>query len=353
MLFEPTPIETPGSGGWRRLAAVALPVAILVAVVGASVVANGPDRATTPDLADASPAAIARAGEASAPAPSASPGRPASAATAVRYPSATYGLPVRGVGATLDRIDGGLALATDLVAVRGWLTIRPDGSACASSFGPPALEDELCRETGVLRDDPTPVFEWAGTGVQRTSASGPELDPLIPPGVARWGIDVNKVAPNGDGDLAGPIVPIPVVLVGRYSVPRLAACLTEPGCGLQFTTERIVWVDGSWQTQPVVQAVAPERTGLDVAGSRQIALDAFPGPTILLSQALVPGSMLGRLDPDAAAAMLGTQASRVSVRVWYLRVMSPAATGPGMSPAIGWIAIDDATGRILGRRDAA
>ena len=85
-------------------------------------------------------------------------------------------------------------------------------------------------------------------------------------------------------------------------------------------------------------------SGLDATESRQVALDTYPGPTIVLSQTLVPSSMLDRLVPvagDGPAVPSGID------RLWYLRLMLPASGALDPARSVSWMAIDDSTGRIL------
>ncbi len=237
---------------------------------------------------------------------------------------------------------------TDLVAVRGWFTVHPDGAGCAAAFGPPNLAVDLCWEAGVLTDDPAPALDRVGVGRAAVHAQG-RLDVLVPPGVSLWGIGSDAATASSDGRAGGPPRPTPVVLIGRFGDHRAAGCAPgHPACGESFVVERVVWTAGRWRSRPVVEAVEPVHAGLDATESRDIAFRAFRGRTIVLSQALVPTSMLDRLDPTAATATAPAAGRLDTDRLWYLRLMTPAENEVAPQRTVRWIAIDDGTGAILG-----
>jgi hypothetical protein len=338
VLFEPTPIQPARRGRLRTFLTVAVPVALLVGVVGVAIAGSG-DPATS-DLDAAVVTGPSAAPVADAPvAPT-----PAHAGREVRFPPRAFDLETRSVPDTVDAIQHGRVHMGDVLAIRGWMTVQADGRGCAPSFGPPYLTDDLCWSSGVIRDDDAPAFRWVDGVAYATGARGVQLDPWIPPAVSRWGIDDIKVAPAADGSVNGPIEPVPVVAIGAFHWPRIGDCTVGPHCSPGLVIERIVWVDGTWRTRPVVQALDPVRSGLDATESRQVALDSYPGPTIVLSQTLVPSSQLGRMLPvagDGPAVPAGIE------RLWYLRLMLPSHGAPDAVRPISWIAIDDSTGRIL------
>jgi hypothetical protein len=354
VLFEPRPIETARRGRLHSLAAVAIPVALLIGIVGVAIAGSADPAPSDRDVAAvASPSVPVVDGTlADAPGASATP----AVATPVRFPSQAFDLATRSVPDTVDALQHGRLLMGEVVAIRGWISFQTDGRGCAPTFGPPHLTDDLCWSSGTLRDDASPAFRWVDGVAYATGALGIQLDPWIPPGVSRWGIDDIRVAPAADGSVNGLIEPVPVIAIGAFHWPRIGDCTVGPHCSPGLVIERIVWVDGTWRTRPVVQALEPVRAGLDATESRQVALDSYPGPTIVLSQTLVPSSMLDRLIPvvgDGPTVPSGID------RLWYLRVMLPApaarsamgAAGqpdaPGPARSISWIAIDDATGAIL------
>jgi hypothetical protein len=343
VLFEPIPIETSRSGRLRGLVAITIPVVMLVGVVG--IAALGPHDATGTTRQAAAPGAMATG----VPAGAGSSSRPAAATNdraTIGFPVAAFDLRTQTVGQVADRMRLSADPAGDLVAIRGWLSIRPEGASCAPALGPPRLQEALCWASGILRDDPAPALRWVTGELRSLGTGGVHLHPQFPPGVSLWGIDVNKVAPSSRGLLNGPIEPVPVVLIGRLQDPRVGPCPANGrDCNESFVVERLVWADGAWLIRPVVEAVGPDLTGLDATQSRQIALDAFPGPSIVLSQALVPGSMLERLDPVAAAR--SALASGVD-QLWYLRVMLPAPNDLVPVRSVRWITIDGGNGSILG-----
>jgi hypothetical protein len=338
VLFEPTPIQTSRRGRRYTLLAVAVPVALLVGVVGVAI-AGSSDPATNVDAAaitgpSAAPVADAPVASTTAPATS----------SEVQFPPRAFDLETRSVPDTVDAIQHGRLSMGDVLAIRGWMTVQADGRGCAPSFGPPYLTDDLCWSSGVLRDDDAPAFRWVDGVAYATGALGVQLDPWIPPGVSRWGIDDIKVAPAGDGSVNGLIEPVPVVAIGAFHWPRIGDCTVGPHCSPGLVIERIVWVDGTWRTRPVVQALDPVRSGLDATESRQVALDTYPGPTIVLSQTLMPSSMLERVLPVSGDGP--TVPSGID-RLWYLRLMLPTPGGLYPTRSVSWIAIDDATGTIL------
>lgn len=357
MLFEPTPIETSRSGRLRALVTVTIPVALLIAVVGFAMA--GPH--------DLDPVTAAGALATSSPELSISPARPDATpdvpaqvayvgqrANAVSFPHRVYDLATTSVAEALDaRLRR--ASGTDLVAIHGWLTVRPDGSRCAPTSGPPLLAADLCWIDGIMRDDPAPALLWEDGQIRRSVPNAVHLHPQVPPGVSLWGIDTNDTASSGDGLARGPIRPVPVVLIGRFGDPRVPDCTPSARhCGESFVVERVVWTDGRWRSRPLIQALDPIRAGLDATESRQIAFQTIPGQTIVLSQALLPASMLDRLDPAAATSTAATSPTgRSADRLWYLRVMTPAPDESGPARSVRWIAIDDATGAILGTDPAS
>lgn len=345
MLFEPTPIQTTRRGRWRTVATLAIPVVLLSGVVGAALAGSRDPSVAERDRAVAPAVSSAPLVDA----PNATPTAETAATTAIRFPARTYDLPIGTVAATIDAVQHGRLLMNEVVAIRGWLSVQVDGRGCAPSSGPLSLTDGLCWSSGVLRDDAAPAFRWVDGKAYATDARGTALDPWIPPGVARWGLDLVKAAPAADGSINGPIEPVPVVLIGTFHWPRTGDCTTGSQCAPGLVVERIVWVDGEWRTRPLVQALDPVRGGLDATESRQVALDAYPGRTIVLSQTLVPSAMLARVDPDAA---LETRAPMGADRLWYLRLMLPAPDPSGPPRSVQWVAIDDRTGTIIATQPA-
>ena len=174
------------------------------------------------------------------------------------------------------------------------------------------------------------------------------LQTEVPPGVSLWGLDANVVGPNSYGLPRGPIQPTPVVVIGRFGDQRAEDCAaSRRRCDGSFVVERVVWTAGQWRSRPVVRAVDPVGAGLDDTASRAIAFQTFSGRTIVLSQTLLPASMLGRLDPTAATVMAAAAGAPTADRLWYLRVMTPASNEVAPVRTVRWIAIDDGTGAIL------
>jgi hypothetical protein len=93
-----------------------------------------------------------------------------------------------------------------------------------------------------------------------------------------------------------------------------------------------------------VVAAAATGDGPTARDRRRLAGTAVAGGGAVLSELLVPPSSIGDVDPAAAELLRGADAGAV----WYLRVLV-RRSGPGGSYPrdVGWVVIDDATGRVL------
>lgn len=343
MLVEPTPLGSGRQGRLRTLGAIAIPVILLAGVVAVGV-SGRTDEAPDP-VAEALVVAPTSAPASTIPAGDA-PGRVASADEP--FPSQALGLATRSVTSSLEAHRAG-SIQDDLVAIGGWLTIRPDRVTCE-----PGVTDTqaraLCWREGILRTDGEPVLAISQGAVHRLGGFGTHLHPVVPAGVSLGRLD--RDTPDADDeDSAGALAPSPVVLLGHFDDDREQLCPEERDCDDRFVVERLVWANGRWQgSSGTVARIGAERL-LTTQRSRRIASAALSHSTVLLSQALVSSALMERLDPVAAAA---TRAA-VSVdldRLWYLRliVLEPATDG-AWTRSVGWVTVDDRTGVVLALGD--
>ncbi len=321
MIVEP--VGPPARGRLRRLAnatALAVPILILGAVLAVGLLGRvGQEPATLPTPDD----------------PSGSPGMSdpvARAAERASFPAAIDGLPVRNVGATVRRQDGGLG--SGIRAVRGYLSLGEIPLACADEILGPA--GALCWRHGLLLDELE--SPWAAGAAPRM-ADAPVLRPQFPPAV-RLPADVAGTIAEADGR------PLPVVLLGRFEEPVSGVCLGA-GCPAAFIVRGVAWYDGHvWRRPTVLQPTLdfdivddpwPER--------RAVARDALGEVERVLVIALVSPLRLATIDRVAALAL----PRPAPERVWYVLGLEVTPTADPTEP-IGttrWVVVDDATGEVL------
>ena len=246
------------------------------------------------------------------------------------FPSTVSGLPVLGVVEALEARRAGLA--TDVVAVAGWLRAWADPHACTQPIA--GLPGGGCPRAAMLVDGP-----WTDPPSSAGSDVGPHVAGIVPPGVLipdrAVGLAVTDLGP-----------PPPVVVLGRFGASD-AGCNRDPrDCDEPFTIEAVVWSSG--------RNLAPGRqvaTGLVVPVDPVAAsvMDPGVGPPVgvarLLRVVLARASDLAALDPSAAVAMRPS-GIRPSTPVWYVRGL--AASGP----AISWAVVEPGSGRVLARDEA-
>jgi hypothetical protein len=342
---EPVRSLTPDRGaGIRTWLAIALPVAILGAVVVGGVLGRSPDggpnavvRSTAPAATDGAPAVVSNSAT-RAPVAQADRVDPARY-DAAGFPADTLGLTVRSVAETLDRIRGG-SMRQSVVAVAGWLTIRPSDGGCPID-GPSPASIALCPRDAILHDSPAPFLALQGGEMVRLRSPGIHLHAEAVPGR-----QVALLAERQYRGLGPTLLPVPVVMVGRVGDPRMAPCgPTERHCGERLSLERLIWVEGAWQEVLDLRVDADSHdAGLSPRQIRRRIDQAVPGAGVLLGESLVPRGYLATLDPIADAAVDPS----IDGLVWYVRVLVRAA-GPGGSypRGVGWAVLDDATGEIL------
>lgn len=335
MLVEPTPALPPARAGRARLlVAIAAPIAILLATVASGSLGRDPAEPGAPSSPRSgvvlpSPAASPAPSLRADPSPSASP-------EPVAFPPRLLGLHTRTVEQTLERRRAGL-VGDEMVAIKGWLTIQPDPTDCVLD------PIELCIRPTLLADTHEQLLvrlhgsiEWAGPREMF------HLHPAVMPGV--------RLPDIGDQEL----VPIAVVLLGRFDDPRLA----DPRTSFRhpneaFAIERVVTA-ASWELPAFVRDAGAIGDTLDSADIRARVSAALPGGTVVLSHGFVALSTLSRIDAEAAGrarrALQLTDGDDPSV--WYVRLMvrdgNPVDTlaGDTAPRRVGWSVLA-ANGEIL------
>jgi hypothetical protein len=336
---EPLQTLRPGRGhrGRRALLPVLAPLALLIAVVGAGVLgrAGDPVRGIVPGpegprLADADAQPTRR--------PESTPNLEVT--NDPMFPLRTLGVPVRTVDDTIEALRDRV-LDEDVVAVAGWLTIRPASEACRAAATTGGDSGVPCPRETILVGSPEPILELgAGGDVTRLRPAGPHLHPVALPGVS-----LRQLAGQQYRGLATSLIPAPVVIVGRVGDPRLPECRGEQRhCGESISLERIVWVDGSWQ-QREATITAAVGDGQPATRSRREPVEAAVGPVhAILSEVLVSRGTLAAVDADAAAAV----DRDVPGLLWYVRhIVGEHGRSEDGPRYVGWAVIDDASGRVI------
>jgi hypothetical protein len=366
VLIEPTPALPPSRAGRSRLlTAILVPAVLLVGVVGVGALTDGDDAAA--ESPSGSPAPLAEATPATQPTGASAPIDPA--VEAARFPSRVLGLSTRSVSELVGRRRGG-SVDDALHAARGYLTVRPGTEDCfiGDSTGStlPMIQAVGCRREVILSLTDEPLLAWAGGGVVWLDEDGPEhlhipvfqgvslgsLETLVtdrPPVVVGGGEDAAEVTP---------ILPRPVVILGRYDDPRVADPRTNAEhVNETFTLERVAWASDAIEEPPPIQLVAPPDGALAIEAVRARVSEALPSGTVVLSHAYLPLGQLARVDPTAAGgARSGLEALDAAAgddaAVWYVRVMvrdgNPVDTlaGDTIPRRLGWVVLT-ADGTVL------
>jgi hypothetical protein len=333
---EPVQSLTPDRrAGMRNLLAAAIPVALLVAVVAGGFLGRTGEPA---EAAAARPAPSGTTTADGAPPPTSAPVVDMADAG---FPSDAFGMPVRSVEETVRLIEGGL-LRESVVAVAGWLTIRPVSDDCRNEYDRGTGPTALCPRETILVASPEPVLGMDGRNdVTRLRPAGPHLHPVALPGVS-----LRQIAGRQYSGLATSLVPVPVVIVARVGDPRLPECRPSGRhCGEGLALERLIWADGEWQDRRALLTTPPfEGTDPSPQARRQRIDLAVRGAGTVLSEILVPRDALGGVDATADAAV----EDAVDGSVWYVRFLVRVA-GPGgnYSRDVGWAVIDDRSGSVV------
>ena len=324
------PIRPPRRSRIRSLAAALVPVVLLVAVIGAGVLGQIGD-----DRSDVVPEPTEDEQPVERPAPPAPPAV-VDARAETTFPRTAIGIPVRSVADTLARLPASPP-SLELIAVAGWLTIPPHHIECDDG-AEPETSPLMCRRGTMLLDTPEPIMRTRGDEVVRLRSPGVHLHPQALPGTTLRPL-------RRDADARDPLVPVPVVLIGRFGDPRLPDCRpAQRHCGESFAIERIIWVDGAWKDRQSERVAGVDRGRLPARLSRLITQDSIRDSTVVLSETLLAPEHLPLVDPAAAARMDGD----TDGPLWYLRlVVRRSTTGGSLLREVGWAVVDDPSGRIL------
>jgi len=316
------PRRVAGQGGargrFRLMLAVAVPPAMLVAVVGAALVGSPPERS----VAVSSAAPI-----------SASVAPPADPVARVDFPTRALGLQVVDVESAHALVDGA---SGTVLAVRGYLTMAPPLPGCEEAGRIDVSWTAFAKEQGFAAS-PAPFCERRGT--LRSPAAADRRGVMHRLDVA---MTVGAVLPEAVA--ASQVVPAPVVLVGTVS-GAADGCGNVDRCDQRFDADRLVWADGLWRApatsvEPALHGAGP-RLGSGIRDRLAAGVTAPSDP--LLLETLIDAPTLMLADP-AAASSIGPN-DGAPRRIWYRRSLD-TLSGPDAS--IRWVAIDDDAGAILG-----
>ncbi len=309
-----------------RIVGLAIPLLLLVIVVGAGLAGPKPEPATP----DASELAVAP----SLPSPTA-PSRQTPADPLPAFPTVAADLEVLSVPAAKPRLTGPTGQP---VAVAGYLSDVSGPAECAAAEGDTRrLLSPLCeRDARLLVGDGDPTD------------AGAHLHVRIPPGVR-----LPSVFEDADSD-----DPMPVVLVGRAEDPNAPCATSRRGCGERFVADLVSWAGG-----------APFDPGAVFDAGLEVPLASFAyrrldeaktlargwSGTILVA-AIVRPQTVAAIDPAAAAAMAA--GPRPRELVWYVRALEtgydPTRYPLGYAPPrLSWAVLDETTGATLARGPAA
>ncbi|MCI0344133.1 MAG: hypothetical protein L0221_01635 [Chloroflexi bacterium] len=230
MLVEPIPIRPFRRGG--RQATIFLVIGPLLAIMLPAAVTPHEAKPRPPEQAQVV-------------VPSTEPSEGGGAASPDDFPAAAMGLQVQTVAQALEaRVLGDVA--SDLVAVSGFLSNAPSGAECVEP-GPPGDSSPVpCQRSIVLIDHPGPSLNATpDPKLPPTTAPDlgePHLDASIPPESAL----AEVLGPSGDPSLSA-LRSIAVVLIGRLGRPS-GTCVAAAGwCRGDIAIERVVWVGGQWR----------------------------------------------------------------------------------------------------------
>jgi hypothetical protein len=329
------PVQSLASGRRSRartLAAVAVPIVLLVGLIGSAMLGE-----VKPPADEPSPAVAVAATDAP-PEPSVAP--EVNALHAAGFPTRALGLPVHSVASTLDRHRNG-EIEDEVVAVAGWLSVPPDPDC-----GVDVVDDRQglygtgasCTRETVLADDAEPVLAVRRNGeIRHLRLPRAFMLPVGLPGPTLATVAAQQRAPDNV------ILPERAIVLGRFADARLDACRTSsPDCGSTFAIERVAWVDGSWRLRrPLIYPAAAESNPSGMV--RWSTVDrAIRRGVIILSESIVPRVDLATVDPVADAATpsdVGT--------VWYVRVLLRPRGIEDSKGEVGWAVIDDDTAVVL------
>jgi hypothetical protein len=332
---QPVQSLTPhGRSRTRTRVAATLPVVLLAAVVGLAILGqDGGDDAERAARATGEPPARGTAAPPSRPAPV--PDEP----VAGRFPALALDLPVGAVAETI-RLRASGEIGDEPIAIGGWLTVPPSAGCDEHGHG----SDLVCPRDTILLDEPLQLLTIAGGDIRLLRAPREELHPQAMPGIP---LDPVTTAQTAGGRRV--LMPVPVVIVGRYGDPRLRQCPSSSGgCADSFAIERIIWIEGQWWLRRPVRHPAVADHQLSGKVRWPIVNEAMDRSGVILSELVAPREDLARIDPAADRAV----ADDVTGAVWYVRALLRPRTFGEAPEAIGWAVIEDATGRVLAAEPA-
>ena len=316
------PRRVAGQGGprgrFRLLLAVAVPPAVLVAVVGAALVGSPAQRVAVVPSATSIPA-------------SGKP--PADPVARVDFPTRALGLPVVDVESAHALVDGA---SGTVLAVRGYLTMAPPLPGCEEAGRIDVSWTAFAKEQGFAAS-PAPFCERRGTLRSPAAADRRGV-------IHRLDITMTFGAVLPDAVTASHGSSVPVVLVGTVS-GAADGCGNVDRCDQRFEADRLVWANGLWRApatsvEPALHGVGPR---LASRIRDRLASEATAPSEPLLLETLIDAETLSRVDP-AAASSIGPNDGPPR-RIWYRRSLD-TVSGPDAS--VRWVAIDDDAGTLLG-----
>lgn len=262
----------------------------------------------------AAPGTLARAGDGTA------AGRGTSG---FLFPRTVDGTTVRTVAEARALAQAGLPEGSTL-AVAGWLATPALAGACLPEATkvdrPLAADAAFCRRATTLRG---PAPDGRGLALQ------------LPPGTPVLPIEAA---------VDGRQMPVPVVALVESGSLRSEPCWpTANGCGRALVLERLLWVDGRPTDVPAALLDRPGLAGprLALDEVRALAEAAVDTRSRLVSIVRVPADRRGDVAPGAERRPLA------GAHAWIVRVRVPLAGGgaPARVEQLGWLLVDDATGR--------
>lgn len=321
--FEPKAVLAARRPGWLVAIVPALALAA-IAWVGLTGPGSSAESATQPSNA---PVAVASS------APAASVPRIAPRRDDSGFPPTVLGLDVQ----ALDDLQRYPPRDDVTIALAGWYAAA-SASACpaATDLQAPGFIAELgvdaraatfCQRSGRL-------FASSPEAGTQGGVTDPAMTVVMTPGV---------VLPPALDDIGGDATR--VVFVGRLELERrCVTCLRQAGFVWQLHVDRVVWAAGLGRAQTT--SILPRL--LDPGPVvfwrlRDRVADAAIGPTgAILMETLVDPETLAAVDPAAADVVSPT--APTADRIWYRRALAPDPA----REAPRWVAIDDATGKVIG-----
>jgi hypothetical protein len=260
------------------------------------------------------------------------------------FPDRALGLPVRTAADAHAAAHGG-GIEGRLVAVRGWLTVSPSQRDCSPRIDPAVAWNGLCARDALLSDSPEPLLAARGDGITWVGMPAARLHVRVHPGTS-----LAALASEPPSSIEAAVVPVPVVVVGRFHDPRLAhACVAVPRhCRNTFAVERLMWVDGTWTRRMAVQDPdVPDGEHSTLA--RMIFQDSLRDAGVVLGEALVSRDRLASIDAIADAQV----PPAITGPVWYMRVVVRRPWHvQGVAEMVHWLVVDHASGKVVAIADS-